>query len=205
MTIRYLQDISEHFKWYKSKIKLSCILYEGFKDDESTLDMNFLKKLSNEVAIKFKNEISCNLGKGYLFILIENQNDSKIDNYFKIWKKLAKTHDISKFTRCNEEKIESNNKKYFAGLAEFNSNHIDIALSIQKDFLNSSFIILETSNDPKTILLKDSITFLLEENQNIKFSLLFEAFVKKGMIVVRIGDGGEDVEYDFVFCQSPKT
>ena len=191
------KNLRHHFEWYVLKNSLSVVYYENFKNKIDFTAPTYLK-----LQISFLNYIENDLSKiittCYIFLAFENYG-TKIEDYYKVWKKVRKQFDLENFFDLQEIGYKTEDQKnYYIGLASFNRLDLKTAFAIQKSYFNQSFIFINTS-DSKNIDIKDIASDFLRTDTNEGFKNIITKYCTKSMFIIRIGDGGEDWEIALIF------
>ena len=194
INFKYCLDITHHFKWFNEEKTFAMYYYEEFKS-KITMNGFFFHKIKEKVNCVLEASIK----KGYLFLAIERYSNSKLEEYLKVWKKISKRYNLENFSDFREQEYVQDGRKFFIGMATFDNNSFETALAIQNDNMHNCYMLLKTDDLEYEIEEEKSLMCLLEFDEQKRFSMIFNNFCKKKMIAVRMGSGGEDIEYDFVF------
>lgn len=132
--------------------------------------------------------------KEYKLYMIFNERlinpSSKVENYYKCWKKIEKEADLTRFCLGNEVKIVAGEDIYYSGIACTEINNIDLLLKLydkKQDcyalFLAGSEFINNTSETEKFIRKTAFFDRMWCLNRNI----FFDECIKAGYIPMRYG------------------
>lgn len=164
----------------------------------------FLHTSGDEITSFYNRIILNNDYKVYLLVNLEIKNvNSKVENYFKVWKQLQKKWDINGFILGEEFEILVNNTMYFSSLAQIPISHISKAIEIVSSdpgkhtiFFSKSRDMMKAENCRKFIDIlfgKDS------QYDEINFFLFSLACCNVGDIAIRYGTSFEEAEIALVY------
>jgi len=189
MKINFISDsINNHFNWFPQSNNLKVLYCYFFKSK-----VEFNKTFFSDIQNAFLDKIADKIYNCYLFVAIDYGNN-KIADYYKVWKRIEKTNSIVGLQVIKEQLFDSS----YVGLASFSPEELNVALAIQNNHKNKSFILIQTKNE-QSINITDTASLFLKNDTNLGFTQLILKYCTEGTFICRIGDGGEEWEVAFAY------
>lgn len=142
----------------------------------------------------------------YFFIRVEVKENSRIDNYMKVWKKLEKKSSLKKFELGLEILYTEKNISYYSSILKFKIEDINEIFKMQFENLFDSFIFISEENivfnknhvlDVFKAAYSNDFKEVMPHNPNpINYYALIKKFYNEWNYLLRIGCGGEDYSID---------
>ncbi|AQZ47985.1 hypothetical protein ERICIV_01739 [Paenibacillus larvae subsp. larvae] len=208
-------DVFSFFQWF-SKDKVKNIL--GYEPKLSVFSINGSmifnqedKKKFNELCGNILNKVASQRSymenfRYYLFVIEISNNNPKISVYLKLWKKIMRKWDLSKFILGPEVEYVDRGNLYYTGIAEFNLMDLPSVLEIVGS--NSGRYSIFASRK-QNILTKDytrslfdSIFIIGNRKKEIDIVKMVLKICIEGDLVFRWGDSSEECELDIIIPEN---
>ncbi|MEG0856837.1 MAG: hypothetical protein RSG52_10225 [Terrisporobacter sp.] len=208
----YEKDAFNYFEYFNS---CQSILHDNELPNMSVISYNALIKNGINDINKFILESSKILNnlynknsnlKNYKFYLLvnremENQN-SKVENYLKIWRQIRKKYDIEKFNLGVEVKSKLNNTILFSSIAEVPIDFLHKAIEIVRSCPRMYTLFMSKREDIMTVeQIENMVEVLLSNNDfvEINYFRLCQMCCNRGDIAIRYGTSFEDHEIALIY------
>jgi hypothetical protein len=190
-------DINHHYTWYTKLNKLGVIYYENFKY-RVKFDSALCLKIQNSFLNYIENDLNRKINNCYIFLAIENYG-TRIEKYYKVWKKNAKIVDLNIFNNLQEIQYKTQFGNYYVGLAKFDKTDLKLVLLLQKSYRTKSFILINTKDSDIELNIEKIASEFLKFDSDKGFDNIISNYCEPNIMITRIGDGGEDYEIAFFF------
>lgn len=183
--------------------KISAYCMEGLLGSDFENIEDFIiqsEECINEILDNENNNYNC-----YLFIKLNINNSSRIDNYMKVWKKLKKTYDVEYMELGPELLLENSKKYYYVSIGKFGLKDMNKALFIQLNNLSNVFMFISHRKDIPSKNEIEKIFNLSSSNQlpnilplteDINYYMLFSEICKNGDYIIRLSTSSEEWEIE---------
>lgn len=201
--LKSLSNLNLHFNWYTETSNLNILYYEAFKSNDRFDELLF-ERVQFAFLDYIKNKFSKKIHICYIFLAIE-YNGRKVEDHYKVWKQMGRKWNIKGMNPLEEKKIKTPKHEYYIGLSSFDELELKTAFTIQKQYYNNCFVLIDFSNNQDIPDVELLASYFLRKNSTEGFKTLFNEACNNGFLVVRIGDGGEDWEIAFIFSKNLLT
>lgn len=178
---------------------LRMILVEGRQFQDYETKDEFLKQSSILLRESLNVErIHQKKMKFYFFLLKPVSSKNRIEMYKKVWRTLDNKQ-FKYFNRFFEEVlVEKYNEHYYISVAEFDVNSLGYILDLHKSYPYTSLIFCTDTLIEKSYIVgvfeKMYFSFHDEESFNLDYFSILKSFIQGNYFVLRLGDGGEELE-----------